>query len=442
MTVIRRFLLPLAAAAAALLPAAPAAGQRAATRGVTLDRIVAIVGTKPILQSQIEEQLVAAQAQGQPVPTDSAGRAAARRQILDQMIQSEILVQQAERDTTVKVTDQEVEDEVERNVQEVRHNYPNDSTFYAQLRLDGFGTVEEWRRFLTEQQRRKDLSQRLLQNLQQKGKLKPINPTEAQMRAFWEERRAAQPKRPATVSFRQIVIAPQPDSVARARGLQKADSILAALRAGADFGAAARRFTEDSSTRESGGELGWFRKGSMVKPFEDVAFRLRPGEISDPVETGFGFHIIQVERVQPGEILARHILIAPEISAAQQALAHRLADSVRAQLMRGASFDSLARLYHDENEPRIVPQIPLTQLPVVYQTLLEGDTTSGIKPVVTLGDGRQTKFAVFEVTKRQPEGELTFEEVKDQIHSALSQDLMVQHYVDQLRRLTYVDIRL
>jgi peptidyl-prolyl cis-trans isomerase SurA len=358
------------------------------------------------------------------------------------MIQSEILVQQAERDTTVKVTDQEVEDEVERNVQEVRRNYPNDSTFYAQLRLAGFGTVEEWRRFLTEQQRRKDLSQRLLQNLQQKGKLKPISPTDAQMRAFWEERRAAQPKRPATVSFRQIVVAPAPDSAARARGRQKADSILTALRAGADFGAAARRFSDDSSTRESGGELGWFRKGSMVKPFEDVAFRLRPGEISDPVETGFGFHVIQVERVQPGEILARHILISPEISPAQRTLARQLADSIRARLVRGVPFDSLARLYHDDNEPRIVPQMPLTDLPAVYQTLLAGDSTTGIKAVVTLGEGRQTKFAVFEVTKRQPEGELTFDEVKDQIRAALSQDLMVQHYVDQLRRLTYVDIRL
>jgi len=437
----RALLVPLAAAIAAVLPSAPAAGQRA-SRGVTLDRIVAIVGSKPILQSQIEEQLVAAQAQGQAIPPDSAGRAAARRQILDQMIQSEILVQQAERDTTVKVTDQEVEDEVERNVQEVRRNYPNDSTFYSQLRLAGFGTVEEWRRFLTEQQRRKDLSQRLLQNLQQKGKLKPINPTDAQMRAFWEDRRAAQPKRPATVSFRQIVVAPQPDSAARARGRQKADSILTALRAGAEFGAAARRFSDDSSTRENGGELGWFRKGTMVKAFENVAFRLRPGEISDPVETGFGFHIIQVERVQPGEVLARHVLISPEVSPAQRTIARQLADSIRAQLQRGAPFDSLARLYHDENEPRIVPQLPLTDLPPVYQTLLAGDSTLGIKPVVTLGEGRQTKFAVFEVTKRQPEGELTFEEVKDQIRTALSQDLMVQHYVDQLRRLTYVDIRL
>jgi len=428
-------------AGTALLPLAVAAGQEG-RRGVTLDRIVAIVGSKPILQSQVEEMLVAAQAQGQPVPADSAGRAAARKQILTQMVEDEILVQQAERDTTVKVTDQEVQDAVEQTVRGVRGNYTNDSTFYAQLRLAGFASVEEWRRFLAEQQRRQIQRDRLLQLQRDKGKLKPINPTDAQMRQFWEEQRATQPKRPATVSFRQIVVTPKPDSAARAYARQKAESILVALRAGADFAAAARRFSDDSGSRDLGGELGWFRRGVMVKPFELAAFRLKPGEISDPVESGFGFHIIQVERVQPAEILARQILIAPAISSAQVALARQRADSVRAALARGASYDSLARLYADENEPNLAPEMALTDLPPVYQQSFASDTTLGLKPVLTLASGRQTKFAVVEVTKRQAEGELSFDDVKDRIRNRLSQELMIRHYVDQLRRLTYVDVRL
>src|SRR3989454_3362325 len=178
----------LLAAGGALLPLGVVAGQAAGRgRGAgALDRIVAIVGSKPILQSQVEEMLVAAQAQGQSVPTDSAGRAAARKQILLQIVEDEILIQQAERDTTVKVTDQEVQEAVEQTVRGVRGNYTNDSTFYAQLRLAGFTSVEEWRRFLAEQQRRKILRDRLLQLLREKGKLKPINPTDGQMRQIWD----------------------------------------------------------------------------------------------------------------------------------------------------------------------------------------------------------------------------------------------------------------
>src|SRR5207245_11403144 len=105
-------------------------------------------------------------------------------------------------------------------------------------------------------------------------------------------------------------------------------------------------------SREAGGELGWFRRGRMVKEFEDVAFRMRPGDISGVVETEFGYHIIQVERVQPAEVEARHVLLAPVISAAELALARRLADSVADALAAGASFDTLARRYHHPNEPK------------------------------------------------------------------------------------------
>src|SRR5581483_5210829 len=97
--------------------------------------------------------------------------------------------------------------------------------FQAQLRAAGFVSEEEWRRWLAEQQRRSILQQRLIEELKQKGKLRPIPPSEAEMREFWEANRAQQPKRPAAVSFRQIVIVPKPDSAAKARALQLAESL-------------------------------------------------------------------------------------------------------------------------------------------------------------------------------------------------------------------------
>src|SRR5438132_997143 len=226
----------------------PAAAQGRAATDRPVDRIVAVVGTRPILASQVEEQLVLVQSQGAKVPEDSAGRDAARRQILSQMVDEELLVQQAERDTTIKVTDQEVQDAVEQTVQNVRKQFTSITEFQAQLRAAGFVSEEEWRRWLADQQRRSILQQRLIETLKQKGKLRPIPPSDAEMHGCWEANRAQQPKRPAAISFRQVVVVPKPDSAASANALQLAESLVVKLRQGGGSGFAdvAKKYSGDS----------------------------------------------------------------------------------------------------------------------------------------------------------------------------------------------------
>jgi parvulin-like peptidyl-prolyl isomerase len=93
----------------------------------------------------------------------------------------------------------------------------------------------------------------------------------------------------------------------------KAEGLLARVRAGEDFVKLADEFTEDPSGKGRGGDLGWFGRGMMVKPFEDAAFSLKPGEVSGVVESQFGFHIIKLEERRPQgdseQVHARHILI-------------------------------------------------------------------------------------------------------------------------------------
>lgn len=437
---LRRAVLALAAG---LTVVGPLRAQRSASDSNVVDRIVAVVGTNAILQSQVEEEIFAQQNQGVSIPTGADKQAEFRKQVMSQIIDVELLVQAAQRDTAIKVTDQEIADGVEQQIQKVRGNFASELDYRAELRKAGFATPEEYRRWLTEQQRRAALQNRLIDKLRSDGKLKPVAPTEREMKVFFETQQAQLGRRPATVSFRQVVLSPKPGAEAKARTLALADSLVQELRRGADFAVAARRYSQDPGSREQGGELNWFRHGVMVPEFDKVAFTLKPGTISDPVETAFGYHIIQVERVQPGEVQARHILLMPEVTQDEADSARALAERLVAAVRAGVPIDSLQRLYHDAGEEKEANDVAVTQLPDPYSGLLaKADSGAVIGPVVLPGPTPlRSKFAVVLVTARRPEGEVRYEDVRDRIKEQLSQQLAIRRYLDRLRASTYVDVR-
>ena len=429
---------------ALLLPAllGPAAGSLAAQDSTVVDRVVAVVGNRPVLASQVDEEVFARQSQGEKLPQSPDSLASIRKQVVTSIVDEELLVQQAQRDTSIHVTDQEIADGVEQQIRKIRGNFSSEVDYRNELRKAGFQTPEEYRRWLTDQQRRAAFQNRLIDKLRQEGKLKPVPPTEQEMRQYFEEQKGNLGTRPATISFRQIVIAPHASPQAKARTRAQADSIVLELRRGADFATAARRFSQDPGSKDQGGSLNWFRRGVMVPEFERVAFLLKPGVVSDPVESPFGFHIIQVERVPPGEVQARHILRIPDIDSVHVDSARALADSVRGLIMRGASFDSLQRALHDPSAEKQAENVPLDKLPEPYTKAI-GDADSGaVAPVFQLpGAGTREQFVVVQVTGRRPPGDIRYEDVKDKIRDQLGQQLAIRRYIDELRRSTYVDIR-
>jgi parvulin-like peptidyl-prolyl isomerase len=130
----------------------------------------------------------------------------------------------------------------------------------------------------------------------------PIEPTEQELSAYLEEHREDYDT-PEEVHARHILIrVPEGASEAEiAQAKKQIEDIKKELENGADFAELAKKYSQDPGSAPNGGDLGFFRRGQMVKEFEDAAFSLEPGQISDPVRTQFGFHLIKVEEKKPAQ---------------------------------------------------------------------------------------------------------------------------------------------
>lgn len=126
----------------------------------------------------------------------------------------------------------------------------------------------------------------------------------------------------------------------------EAEKLLRRAKSGEDFAELARNFSEDKGSGMQGGDLGYFGKGKMVKPFEDAAFSAPVGSIVGPVESQFGYHIIKVVDKQSNEIKYSQIKIQPEISRATTRILNRNAKDFKTRVEEGTPFDSVAKYYN------------------------------------------------------------------------------------------------
>jgi peptidyl-prolyl cis-trans isomerase SurA len=417
------------------LPAAAQARPPQATDG-----IVAIVGTHPILWTEVLEVIGQERSRGAQLPQDSAGAADFAKNILNNLIDEQILLQRATGDTSITVADADLAQTVERQIGQIRSQFPSDQEFLRQLRSAGFGTQDEYRRWMTEQARKSEMQRRLVQKYQSEGKMVRVAVSDVDVNEAYEREKAKFPKRPPAVTFRQLVIAPQASQQALDRARAKAESLLAEIRRGADFEQVARRESQDSASKELGGDLGWNRRGELVQEFEQMMFALAPGQVSPLVLTPYGFHIIKVERAKPAEVKARHILIKPQFTPEDTAKTRARADTALQQWRAGVPYDTLSKRYHDRDEfEGSLEPFPREQLPESYRNAI-GTRVKGefVGPFSIPDANRVVKFVVLQLTDVIEAGDYTVEEVRDRMRQQLSQERSFRRLLDQLKRETYV----
>ena len=442
-------LLLLSIAAAALgaqqptqpIPTAPAGD----TTRVMLDRIVAVVGDQPITQYDVQERILSMGQQPgftPPRSQDEYDKLAA--DVVNQLVDEELLVQKAKL-LKIEVTDQDVASSVDRQLHDVRARFTSDAEFRAELAKAGLGSQEEYRRFLTEQMRRNELQRRVIDKMRSEGKIPPVNVTEQDVQEAFNRTRTTLPRRPATVTFRQIVIAPKPTEAAKAKARAKAESLLVEIKGGGDFERIAKRESMGSVSGAQGGDLGWNGRGTMVPEFERWMFALRPGDLSPVVETVHGFHIIRVDRVKPGEVKARHILIRPKLDSADDARARAEADTVAKQWAAGVSFDSLARAHHDYasgEETSILTPIPRDSMPATYQQAFAGKKAGDIAVFEIPGPAGHPKVVVARLAAVEEGGEYKLSDLRERVRQQLVEEGSIRRFLDSLRKEAYVSIRL
>jgi len=415
-----------------------AAPSRAADRGEIVDRVIAVVEDKAVLQSELDIEYRNRLQQMQRTALTDAEDRQLKKELLDALVSDLLLSVHAEK-IGISVGDNEVFEEVEKRIEEGKRMLGGEEAFAEQLELEGL-SVEQLRSLWTEKIRTRILSERLMYS----EVMKDVSVTEADVKAYYEENLQTLPKRPATVSVSQILLLPSASGPVVEEARERIEEIEKKLEAGGDFAELAKEFSEGPSAR-NGGSIGYVRLEDLNAPqFEAAVRRLTVGETSGPVLTEFGYHLIKLEDVRGEEVLVRHILITVEGREEDWEATERLADSIRARLVEGADFAEMAKRHSSDYKTResggFVGEVVLGNLPEQFREAVRDVEAGGIAPVIR----EQRGFRIVKVMGRSPEREYTFEESREELKGLIERQKMQERmndYIAGLKEKYYVEIK-
>ncbi len=426
---------------AALAQAPPPVGGDASIEGDLIDRVVAIVGDSAVFNSQVQEEMLRLRASGAPMPEDSTELRDLERTVLDGIVDQMLVLNAALEDSLLTVPDGVLDEQAEGAWQEAIGRFGSEAGLSQSLGEVGL-TLPEYRANLREEIRRSLLIERYIQTQRSDARAVPIE--EAQIREFFEREEENLGDRPESLTFSQVVLAAKPSESVRAVSREEAEGILARLDDGGDFADFAQRFSDDPGSAPRGGELGWVRLGTMVAEFEEAAFSLDRGDMSEVVETQFGAHIILVERIRGPERMLRHILIGTVPTPADVEAAAERAREIRDAVVGGVPISE----FLDEGEetglpnPMTVTRDQVGRLPAgIAQELGSAEEGAVLGPIEVQPLPGQPAYAIVELQEIREAGQLTYEDVRDEIRGILQGEQFQNQLMERLRSQTYVEVR-
>lgn len=310
------------------------------TKRVKLDGIAAVIGDYVILDSDIDKTLIDLKSQG------ASTQDITRCSLLGKLMEDRLYAHQAVQDSLL-VSDDQVNAQSDRQIQQLVAQV---GSMEKVLKFYKKPDVESFRNELFEINKLRMLSEKM------QGKIvEEIEVTPEEVRQFFNK--IPKDERPvfgAELEIAQIVKQPTAPEKEKQKVINRLEQIKQDVEENdASFNVKAILYSQDPGSKSKGGFYSMTRETPFVKEFKDVAFSLQEGEISEPFETDFGYHIIYIEKVRGQELDLRHILLIPEIPKNTLEAAGKELDSIRQHILAGKyTFAEAALNFSDEKETK------------------------------------------------------------------------------------------
>ena len=303
-----------------------------------IDGVAAVVGDFIILDSDIDKTLIDLQSQGVSVEDFT------RCSLLGKLMEDKLYAHHAEQDS-LEIDSQQIYSYVDQTIDYFVNQLGN-----MEKVLDFYKKKDEqtFRQELYEINRINQLSERMQTTI-----IDEIEITPEEVKSFFENiPRFDLPIFGAELEISQIVVKPKVSQEDKDKIIQRLESIKNDVVVnGSSFATKAILYSQDPGSRSTGGKITLYRnrKNQIVKEFVDVSYRLQEGEVSDPFETDFGWHIVKVDKVRGQELDVRHILLRPEVSNEALMEAKKQIDLIRKRIVDNElTFQEAARSFSDE----------------------------------------------------------------------------------------------